>query len=82
MAQLHRGFREFTKRSTAVVVIGPEDAKAFADYWRERDLPFIGLPAPGRAVPKRHGQEVKLHKMGHLPAHASPPAARSSTCAD
>jgi hypothetical protein len=33
MAQLRQDFAEFEKRQTHVVVVGPEDAKAFKAYF-------------------------------------------------
>jgi len=51
-----------------VVVVGPEDPDAFAKYWRENDLPFFGLPDPGHSVLKLYGQEIKLFKLGRMPA--------------
>ena len=68
MAQLRQDYPEFAKRQTTVVVVGPEDAQAFDAYWRENDLPFIGLPDPKASVLKLYGQEVNLFKMGRMPA--------------
>jgi peroxiredoxin Q/BCP len=51
-----------------VVVVGPEDGSAFADYWHREALPFVGLPDPEHSVLKRYGQEVKLFKLGRMPA--------------
>lgn len=68
MAQLRLDYQEFVKRNTQIVVVGPEDAKAFETYWREQDLPFIGLPDPKASVLKLYGQEVNLFKLGRMPA--------------
>ncbi len=68
MAQLRQDHAEFVKRQTQVIVVGPEDAAAFASYWREHDLPFIGLPDPKASVLKLYGQEVNLFKLGRMPA--------------
>ncbi len=68
MAQLRQDYPEFIMREAEVVVIGPEDEVAFAAYWREHSLPFIGLPDPKAVVLKRYGQEVKLFKLGRMPA--------------
>ena len=68
MAQLRQDYQEFVKRQTEVIVIGPEDARAFAAYWREHDLPFVGLPDPQASVLKLYGQEVNLFKLGRMPA--------------
>jgi peroxiredoxin Q/BCP len=68
MAQLRLDFQEFVKRQTQVIVVGPEDAKAFESYWCAYDLPFIGLPDPKASVLKLYGQEVNLFKLGRMPA--------------
>ena len=49
-------------------MVGPEDAKAFAAYFANESLPFIGLPDPKASVLKLYGQEVNLFKLGRMPA--------------
>jgi peroxiredoxin len=68
MAQLRQDYEEFVQRETEIVVVGPEDAKKFAEYFSEHDLPFIGLPDPKHGVLKLYGQQVKLFKFGRMPA--------------
>ncbi len=68
MAQLRLDHSKFIERHTQVIVVGPEDARAFKDYWHVHDLPFIGLPDPKASVLKRYGQEINLFKMGRMPA--------------
>ena len=68
MAQLRRDYQEFVNRQAQVIVVGPENAKAFETYWRQHDLPFIGLPDPHASVLKLYGQEVNLFKLGRMPA--------------
>ena len=68
MAQLRQDHAKFEAAETTIVVVGPENDKAFANYWEENDLPFIGLPDPKHSVLKRFGQEVKLFKLGRMPA--------------
>jgi len=68
MAQLRQDHEQFEQRQTTVVIVGPEDAKAFARYWAENDLPFVGLPDPEHRVLKLYGQEIKLFKYGRMPA--------------
>lgn len=68
MAQLRQDYSEFVKRQAQVIVVGPEDARGFADYWEKNDLPFIGLPDPKTSVLKLYGQEVNLFKLGRMPA--------------
>ena len=68
MAQLRQDYDKFVQRQTAVIVVGPENAKAFGRFWEDHDLPFIGLPDPEHSVLKLYGQEIKLFKYGRMPA--------------
>jgi len=68
MAQLRQDHAQFTERDVEVLVVGPEDAPAFAKYWEAESLPFVGLPDPTYSVLKLYGQEVNLFKMGRMPA--------------
>lgn len=68
MAQLRQDYDQFVARDIEVVVVGPEDAKAFANYFTKEALPFIGLPDPKASVLKLYGQEVNIFKLGRMPA--------------
>ena len=68
MAQLRQDYQEYAARQTEVFVVGPENKAAFAQYWQENSLPFIGLPDPKATVLRRYGQEVDLFKLGRMPA--------------
>ncbi len=68
MAQLRQDYQRFLKLDTEIVVIGPEGAESFRNYWKKEDLPFIGLPDPKHKILKLYGQEVKLFKLGRMPA--------------
>jgi peroxiredoxin len=68
MAQLRRDYSEFVERGAEVVVVGPEDGQAFARYWQDEGLPFVGLPDPRHTVLKLYGQQVNLFKLGRMPA--------------
>jgi len=68
MAQLRQDYDEFVKRGAEILVVGPEGAAAFQDYWRKENLPFVGLPDPQHSVLKLYGQEIKLFKFGRMPA--------------
>jgi peroxiredoxin len=70
MAQLRQEYDKFVERGVTILVIGPDDAKSFARYFSEHDLPFLGLPDPKHSILKRYGQEVKLFKFGRMPAQA------------
>ena len=68
MAQLRQEYQEFIKRGAEIIAIGPENSKVFADWWHEYEMPFIGLPDPDHSVSKLYGQEVKIFKLGRMPA--------------
>jgi len=68
MAQLRDDYSLFVSKKAEILVVGPENKKAFERYFSENDLPFIGLPDPSHSVLKLYGQEVKLFKMGRMPA--------------
>jgi peroxiredoxin Q/BCP len=68
MAQLRQDYQEFVRREAEVIVVGPEDRSAFEQYWRKEQLPFIGVPDPSHTVANTYGQQVKLLKLGRLPA--------------
>jgi len=68
MAQLRRDYDRFVEIDTEVIVVGPDNAKAFTKYWDENKLPFVGLPDPKHSVLKLYGQEVKLFKFGRMPS--------------
>ena len=68
MAQLRQDHSQFVARDTEVLVVGPDDAEAFAEYWKAESLAFIGLPDPTHSVLKLYGQEVNLFKLGRMPA--------------
>jgi peroxiredoxin Q/BCP len=68
MAQLRQDAEKFTERNAEIVVVGPEGASAFASYWEKEKLPFVGLPDPKNSVLKKYGQEVRLFKLGRMPA--------------
>jgi len=71
MAQLRQDYDKFLAQNTEILVIGPEDEKAFSNYWQKNDLPFIGLPDPTHTVLKLYGQEVNLFKLGRMPAQVT-----------
>lgn len=70
MAQLRQDYNQFLKRNAVVIVVGPDSKGQFRSYWKDNELPFIGLPDPKHKVLKIYGQEVNLFKLGRMPAQA------------
>ena len=70
MSQLRDDHSKFLDRDSVVLVIGPEKAGAFNRYWKEHNLPYIGLPDPRHTVLKLYGQQIKMLKFGRMPAQA------------
>ena len=68
MAQLRQDHDKFVEQNTEIIVVGPEKGKSFSKYFQENDLPFLGLPDPKHSVLKKYGQEIKLFKLGRMPA--------------
>ncbi len=68
MAQLRQDSDKFEEKDVEVIIVGPEDAAAFRRFWDDNGLPFTGLPDPKHSVLKLYGQEVKLFKLGRMPA--------------
>ena len=68
MAQLRQDHAQFVARQAEIIVVGPEDADAFQQYWQRENLPFVGLPNPRSTVLRLYGQEVNLSKLGRMPA--------------
>jgi peroxiredoxin len=65
---LRQDHAKFEARGAVVLVLGPDGPNAFARYWAENDMPFIGLPDLRSRVASRYEQEVNLFKMGRMPA--------------
>jgi peroxiredoxin Q/BCP len=68
MAQLRLDSDRLAKSDIEVLIVGPENADSFRKYWKKESLPFIGLPDPDHSVIKLYGQEVKIFKLGRMPA--------------
>ena len=68
IAQLRQKSDKLTNLDIEVLVAGPENSDSFRRYWKKESLPFKGLPDPNHSVMKLYGQEVKLFKLGRMPA--------------
>jgi len=43
-------------------------AKAFKEWWDEHQMPFTGIADPEHTIAVLYGQQVKLMKLGRMPA--------------
>jgi peroxiredoxin len=68
MAQLRHDYQNFVDRETEIIAVGPEGPDAFADWWHRHQMPFIGTGDPKHVIAKLFGQQVKLLKLGRMPA--------------
>lgn len=68
MMQLHQDHKRFIDKETEIVVIGPEKPEKFREYFDENNFDFQGLPDPDKTVLKLYGQQIKLLKLGRMPA--------------
>ena len=68
MAQLRQGYDELKKRGAEVLVVGQDNMEAFQVYWKQNQLPFVGMPDEGRTVSEKYGQEINWLKLGLMPA--------------
>ena len=61
-------YAAFTARDAEILAIGPDNLNVFTRYWESEKLPFIGLPDPKHTVANIYKQQVKLMKLGRMPA--------------
>jgi len=68
MAQLRQDHQAFVGRDAEIIAVGPEDAKAFSDWWHKERMPFVGLADPRHTIAGLYGQKVNPLKLGRMPA--------------
>ncbi len=68
MAQLRQDYQKFVDRHAEIIAVGPEDAKTFADYWHNEQMPFIGLADHEHIIANLYDQKVNPLKLGRMPA--------------
>jgi peroxiredoxin Q/BCP len=67
LARLRDDYEKFTDRGAEILAVGPNSPSAFEQYWRNENIPFIGLPDPDHWVAKMYRQEVNIFKAGRMP---------------
>jgi peroxiredoxin len=68
MAQLRQDYQQFMDRNTEIIAIGPEGVESFKEWWDEHQMPFIGIADPEHVIANMYGQQVKMLKLGRMPA--------------
>lgn len=53
---------------TTIIAIAPIGSEQVKSYWEEAGIPFIGNPDYAHTIAKLYRQQVKLLKMGRMPA--------------
>jgi peroxiredoxin len=61
-------YSAFSARDAEILAIGPDGPNAYRRYWESENLPFIGLPDPKHKVAGVYRQQVRLLKLGRMPA--------------
>jgi peroxiredoxin Q/BCP len=65
---LREEYELFVARDAEILVIGPEGPRRFKQVWEAEGYPFVGFADYRHTVANRYGQEVKLQKLGRMPA--------------
>lgn len=68
MMQLHQDKKEFEKKDTKIIIVGPDDKQAFNKFFNSNDYGFIGIPDAKNSILKTYGQEINIFKLGRMPA--------------
>jgi peroxiredoxin len=65
---LREEYAKFVERDAEILVIGPEGPRRFKQVWEKEQFPFVGFSDYKHSVADLYGQEVKLLKLGRMPA--------------
>jgi len=67
LARLRDEYDRFTSRGVEILAVGPNPLATFEEYWRNEEIPFVGLPDSEHRVALQYRQEVNLFKLGRMP---------------
>jgi mycoredoxin-dependent peroxiredoxin len=65
---LRQDYQQFKDRDCELFAIGPDSSEKMQQHWEKEELPYPGIPDPGKDVLEALGQEFKLLKFGRMPA--------------
>ena len=67
LARLSNEYEKFAARGAEILAIGPNTPLTFQQYWKNENIPFIGLSDEDYQVARIYKQEVNLFKLGRMP---------------
>jgi len=67
LARLRDDYEQFAQRGAAILAVGPNTETTFQQYWRNENIPFVGIPDPEHRVAVLYRQQVNLFKLGRMP---------------
>jgi len=67
LARLRDEYTTFKSHRAEILAIGPDLPTSFRRYWKNEEIPFVGLPDPDHSVARKYKQEVNLFKLGRMP---------------
>jgi peroxiredoxin len=65
---LREDYDRFVEKDAEILVIGPEGPRRFKQVWDEQEYPFVGFSDYKHTAANLYEQEVKLLKLGRMPA--------------
>jgi peroxiredoxin Q/BCP len=59
---------KFEQAGAKIIVVGRHTPEEMAEYWKENNLPYMGIPDPDTKLGKLYKQQWKAMKLGLMPA--------------
>lgn len=59
---------KFNEAGASIIVVGKQTAEEMTAFWKENNLPYIGVPDPKANLSKLYKQQWKALKLGLMPA--------------
>ena len=53
LARLRDEYQKFAKRGVVILAIGPNEPEEFQRFWKNENIPFIGLPDPEHKIDRK-----------------------------
>ena len=59
---------KFNQLGGKIVAVARHDEKKVQNYWKENQLPYMGIPDPDAGLGNLYHQQSKILKLGLMPA--------------